>query len=398
MRSPRRPLVLWHRWFGLFAATWLFLLGGTGSVLVFHEEIDRALNPDIYELKAGPSRPVSEIAAAAAAAEPNHITSYIELPRRPGEPAMAHLVRMPGLPQAAPTADWQVFIDPADAGVLAARDYDALDLSRRGLANFLYRLHHSLHLGEWMTWLLGMVALLWTMDHLASVLISFPTAARWRSAFRVRRGVQGFKRTFDLHRAGGLWLFPVTLALAVSGVQFNLPTQFRTAVNALSPLTPAASDGVQNRHATLLRPPLDWDEALERAAGLSVDGIGYDPAKGIYAIYARDPRDIDGYGGREILIDAVSGERLSDRHRNGGSAGDVVMAWQFPLHSGKAFGWWGRIAVFLAGLAVCMFSATGVLIWARKYRARRGTAGVRPEKASRRRALAALRLAPKQQD
>lgn len=367
----RGLLVLWHRWFGLTAALWLFLLGGTGAILVFHSEIDHALNPDIFTAAKGPSRPITEIAAAAAAARPGHVTSYIELPHEVGEPALVHMSRRPDLPDpAGAQPDWQVFVDPATARVLAARDYNAIDLSRRGITNTLYKFHSTLQLGEWAAWLLGVVALLWVLDHIPGVILAFPNPARWRESFRIRRGTRGHKRTVDLHRAGGLWLLPVTLTLAVSGVYFNLPEQFRTVVNAVSPLTPPPSDRIAARPAPLLAPPLDWDAAAARARGLHLDGIGYDPAKAIYGLFVRDRRDIDGYGGRAILVDATSGRLLSDHHRNSGSAGDVVMAWQFPLHSGKAFGWWGRIAIFITGLAVCVFSTTGVMIWARKSRAR----------------------------
>jgi len=47
------------------------------------------------------------------------------------------------------------------------------------------------------------------------------------------------------------------------------------------------------------------------------------------------------------------------------------MAWQFPLHSGKAFGWPGRIAIFMTGIATCMFIVTGLMMWARKRAGRR---------------------------
>jgi uncharacterized iron-regulated membrane protein len=62
-----------------------------------------------------------------------------------------------------------------------------------------------------------------------------------------------------------------------------------------------------------------------------------------------------------------------DRHRAEATAGDIVLAWQFPLHSGKAFGWAGRIIIFLAGIGVCIFSVTGIMIWMRKRRARIAT-------------------------
>lgn len=43
---------------------------------------------------------------------------------------------------------------------------------------------------------------------------------------------------------------------------------------------------------------------------------------------------------------------------------------QFPLHSGRILGITGRVMMSFLGLAVAVLSATGVIIWARKRRAR----------------------------
>jgi uncharacterized iron-regulated membrane protein len=43
----------------------------------------------------------------------------------------------------------------------------------------------------------------------------------------------------------------------------------------------------------------------------------------------------------------------------------------FPLHSGRLLGLPGRVLMSFMGVAVAAFSATGVLVWARKRRARR---------------------------
>ena len=49
-----------------------------------------------------------------------------------------------------------------------------------------------------------------------------------------------------------------------------------------------------------------------------------------------------------------------------GSAGDIFMQAQFPLHSGRIVGLPGRIFVSLMGLLVAMLSVTGVIIWQKK--------------------------------
>lgn len=367
----RPALVLWHRWFGLLGALWLFLLGATGSILVFYEEIDHGLNADWFTASPGPTLPVSQLVGAAIGAHPGNRPGYIDLPDEPGDVVTVYLEPIAGAGQSAVRPSyWQVFVDPATAKVLGARDANAIDLSRRGIMSFLYTFHYSLHLGAWMTWILGLVGLVWIIDHIASAVLSFPNAARWKESFRIRRRAAGHKRVFDLHRAVGLWLFPVTLTLAATGVYFNWSDDVLMAIDRISPLTKRPDQAAAALAEPLDRPPVSADRALTLAGAARVDSLSYNPAKGIYWLRLFDPRDIDSNGNRWLFVDARSGAVVGDRHFSEGSAGDVVVAWQFPLHSGKAFGWAGRIAIFLSGIALCTFVVTGLMIWWRKRSAR----------------------------
>jgi uncharacterized iron-regulated membrane protein len=65
-----------------------------------------------------------------------------------------------------------------------------------------------------------------------------------------------------------------------------------------------------------------------------------------------------------------------------GSAGDFFLQADFPLHSGRILGRFGRALVSLLGLVVAMLSVTGVLFWARKQRARATARSVREEAAA----------------
>ncbi|MEP7371046.1 MAG: PepSY-associated TM helix domain-containing protein, partial [Nitrosospira sp.] len=49
-----------------------------------------------------------------------------------------------------------------------------------------------------------------------------------------------------------------------------------------------------------------------------------------------------------------------------GSAGDIFMQAQFPLHSGRILGLPGRIFISAMGLLVATLSVTGVIIWQKK--------------------------------
>jgi uncharacterized iron-regulated membrane protein len=59
-----------------------------------------------------------------------------------------------------------------------------------------------------------------------------------------------------------------------------------------------------------------------------------------------------------------------------GSAGDIFIQSMFPLHSGRIMGVTGRVLMSIMGVVIATLCVTGVLIWARKRRARVRTAAV----------------------
>ncbi|MDO4725494.1 MAG: PepSY domain-containing protein, partial [Comamonadaceae bacterium] len=93
---------------------------------------------------------------------------------------------------------------------------------------------------------------------------------------------------------------------------------------------------------------------------------------GLYAVAFAAP-GLEPYGPtlgpRWVYLDAATGAPVATRGAPHRSAGEVFMAAQYPLHSGRILGWPGRALVSLLGLAVAVISATGVLIWLRKRRA-----------------------------
>lgn len=373
-------LLFWHRWFGLIAAAWLFVFGLTGAILVFYQEIDRGLNPEWRAPKPADARArVDALIAAAEAKRPDAHVFFIDLPDSGAEPA--RLTFSARNDAAAPLpSGLQVFGDPYTGEILGERRFGALKFDRAHIATLIYQLHVNLMLGPVFTWLGGLVAFLWIFDHVASAALSFPTMRKWAQSFRIRKGAKGHKFVFDLHRAGGLWMFPITLTLAVSGVYFNWYEDFKGAVEATLPTTAPYSERAPERVSPVYQAALSADEAIaiaERRAGAATDSIVIEPGKGHYEVRLFDRRDVKPYGGRAVYVDMKTGAVLADEHETTGGAGNVVLAWQYPLHSGQAFGWPGRIAIFLAGIAVCAFSGTGVMIWARKRAARRASSARR---------------------
>ena len=230
-----------------------------------------------------------------------------------------------------------------------------------------------------MVWVLGLLALLYVLDHVVGAVLSFPSAKKWRQSFKLRKGAGGHKPAFDLHRTGGLWLVPVTLA--VSGVYFNWHDTFEAAVNVVSPVTPDLRDTAPDLAEPRYDPPVTLDRALAvvraDSGGAAIEGAQILPDKGLYRVYSKDPRDLDGFGGQATYVDAASGEVVARRHARGATVGDEILAWMYPLHSGKVLDWPGRILICLTGIAVVTFAVTRVMIWLRKRDAKHGAAARR---------------------
>ncbi len=77
-----------------------------------------------------------------------------------------------------------------------------------------------------------------------------------------------------------------------------------------------------------------------------------------------------GLGNPWLYYDSHSGVAAGADVPGTGSAGDIFMQSMFPLHSGRIIGVPGRVLMSLMGVVVAMLCVTGVLIWARKRRAR----------------------------
>jgi uncharacterized iron-regulated membrane protein len=114
-------------------------------------------------------------------------------------------------------------------------------------------------------------------------------------------------------------------------------------------------------------------EAARRGWTVPPGGVFLSTAFGVYGVGFFESGNAHGDGGLGnpwLYFDARSGEPAGEVIPGRGSAGDIFLQAMFPLHSGRIIGVPGRILMTCCGLAVAMLSVTGIVIWARKRRAR----------------------------
>ncbi len=413
--SPRPLLVVLHRWLGLFIAAFLFVAGLTGAVISWDHELDEWLNPRLFEapLAAGETvRPALVLAAELEQERPGLQVTYLPLRLEPGHSLGLGVGPRPGADgQALPLAYNQVALHPASGEVLGQRLWGEVSLSRENLLPFLYKLHYSLQVpafagsDRWGIWFMGIVALVWLADGFIAVALTLPAGrrkgrldapvgagqderrswwARWSSSWKIRRHAGVYKFNFDLHRAGGLWVWALLFLLAFTSFSLNLYREvFQPLMASVSEVTPGPFESRMPRPWD--RPAaarLTRDEALQRAALLArergwTEGAGslfYSPAFDLYGVqffHGSDDHGNGGLGVKTLYLDGGDGRYLGQRVPWQGTAADVFVQLQFPVHSGRILGLPGRILISLMGLAVAVLSATGVYIWWKKRRGRR---------------------------
>jgi uncharacterized iron-regulated membrane protein len=383
--------VLTHRWLGLFTAVFLFISGLTGAVISWDHELDEWLNPQLFKFQsAGERLPALELANRIERAHPTMMVTFMPLNTEAGHTFKASMKpRLDPATGKAYAADYdQAAFNPEDGSLLGKRMWGEIALTRENLLPFLYKLHYTMHIPDgWGVELgmlfMGIVGIVWVFDSLVALWLSFPRWSVWKKSlvFRWKRG--GYPLKFDLHRSGGVWVWLFLLLLAVTSVSMNLNYQvMRPVVSMFSELTPdpfsmiapkpvdEPIEPVARREEVLA---IARAEAQQRGITDPAGGIFYSPEFGVYGVGFYQPENDHGDGGLGnpwLYFDGKDGKPMGAKIPGTGSAGDIFMQAQFPLHSGRILGLPGRIMISIMGLVVAMLSLTGIIIWLHKRRNR----------------------------
>jgi len=372
------------------------LAGLTGSIIAYQQELDAWLNPDLFESPAqGPVLGTVEMLERLQHDLPQYRIVSLPLNREVGK-AVRITVRPTDADQLT-DAD-ELFVDPVSGKLLGGRIWGACCFERRHLIPFIYVLHYSLQLpGEVGLWVMGSVAVIWLVESVIGFYLTLPKRKsrpkqpssnpqppvkqwiqRWAMCWRIKPHAGAMRMSFDLHRAGGLWLLVLMLMMSVSAISLNLrDAVFEPVVSLFSEFTPSPFDAREDRSE---QPPVEaavaFGDVLQSAAA-EAGKRGWDKAQASifynadYGIFGVGYGDNQGLGLSYLYFDGATGNYLDDYVPGSGTAADIFEAWQLPLHSGQIIGLPGSVLVSLSGLALVGLAITGVLIWLSKRKARR---------------------------
>ena len=382
----RQVFVFIHRWAGLAMTVFLILVGLTGSLLAFKTDVERLICPRIYATpRPGvPPLDMATLAERAQALVPHGqvVTVSIE------EPDQALVVfdprEDPATGKPYELGFGQMFVDPWTGEELGRRRFGYLSQGLINLMPFIWSFHYTLALGRPGFWVVAIVALVWTIDCFIGFYLTLPVSSgafwrRWKPAWLVKWKSGAYRLNFDLHRAGGLWVWPMLLIFAWSSVMLNLPSVYDWVTGTVFDYVPLSGHDM----GTSSGPPrLDFRAAVstgERLMAEQATKNGFSVQRevmlyrmgGTYSYFVKSSRDIrDKLGLTQIDFDANTGALISLDLPTGEHSGNTVTNWLRALHMADVFGLPYRIFVVVLGLIITMLSVTGVYIWWKKRKAR----------------------------
>jgi len=423
-----RTFWVWlHRWSGLVMAGFLIVVATTGSLLAFLPELNQLLAPQIYPgPRDGQVLSLAELAkraeAAAPAARATQVvmiqpgTARVVMEPRPlplvpdysviyADPATGDEFVLGVQAEPSPLGFDHLYLDPVSGAELGRLAKEPPLTSGPGVMPFVDRLHFRLALGEWGGWILGVVAVIWTLDCLNGLYLTLPASAgkpggkswlaRWKPAWLVKVSGSFYRVNFDLHRAFGLWTFAVLMLFGWSSVYFNMRDVYTPVMRAVSdfdaPAPMALGKAAGDHKRKPARAPMSWERAQAvgeslmaeqaREAGFTIERpyrLTYQEAQNSYSYAVHSSRDIGlKYGRTSVTFDAATGVMKSLRLPTGQHSGNTFTTWIVEMHVANLFGLWFRIFVCVLGLGIAMLSVTGVYIWWKKRAARRASVGAR---------------------
>lgn len=377
--NVRRLILTLHLVLGLGVGLILVSAGLTGSVLVWRQEIDALLDPELLRADRGPARaPLQQVLETVKGAYPEVPIVQFRLPKSPES-----TIEVVG----GGAEPLQIFVDPYRAEILGARG------ETETFVNALFHWHTSLLAGEAGKLVTGTAALLLLALVASGLVVWWPGLRRLAQAVQVKWRANWKRRNFDLHRAGGFWTSLYLTVVAVTGSSLVFHDAYMAGLNRVTGSPPRAAAPAVTPLDGRAPLPLDTLVALAHQAlpGGTVTVLSL-PQRSTAPLVVRKKLEAELHpNGRSfVYLHPQTGEVLGLENALVAPVGTRAYNILYPIHIGRWGGTTSRVLYSLLGLVPLLLFVTGFLMWRNRTRGRRpGAAGTRAGRAPRRTASAA---------
>ena len=338
-----------HKWIGLTLAILIVPVSLSGAALVWHDALDRMVNPARYAVTGDMSlAPDAYVAAARAALKPGERVSQLTMPDDGGPVAIAAQPAQIDASRRGPPPRTMVYLDPPTARVLQVAPSNA------GLVRFLHGLHGSLQVPGVGRQIVGWIGVAMLVSSFTGLWLWWPTVGTWVKGLRWRR-----HRNTDtnLHFLMGFWIALPLFVLSLTGVWISFPGVFGG--GGRGPDRAAAM-----RAQALGDPAQPLSVVVERGASVRSGTI-----RSIAWPTTRSPDWTVTYAdGATVKVADDGGVAVAVASRQPGGAARLMRR----IHDGQGMGLPWQAIIVAGGLLPAALAVTGIIMWwrAREWRAK----------------------------
>jgi uncharacterized iron-regulated membrane protein len=348
-----------HLWTGLFLLLFSLPVGVTGSLNVYHREIDAWLEPKLFRAtQSSPCLPLNQLLVNLQKSHPDPFVSVI-FPDQVWTTILFHQRRGEKV--------WRTALEPGSGQILASREQG------QAWMPWIYQLHQNLLLKPyWGEELVGVAGAALVLSCGSGLWLWWPTRRKAPSNLRLWHAWIGVLQSIVLivvAASGWALVFPRAAAFLVGGQV--------TKAKAISEPSPAPS-----LHPSALAwgdPEAVLQVARSQRPGDQVRVLVFPTSKNHLWRVAMQPAGyhVSAGGMTQIWIDPASLQVVKVRTPGAWYSAEGWLCRQFPLHNGSLFGEAGRLLVFVSGWMFPLLAYTGGWLYYRKLRLRQRAAGKR---------------------
>lgn len=356
-----------HWLLGISAGLVLALIGLTGALYSFSDELIHLIDPAITRVKAGGRSMLAAPDLLAQIQRTHPFVSSLTLSADPREAARVGFMRpLPGTDQK--KFELQ-YLNPYTGELLGK------PTSEEGFRTIL-KLHRHLLLDEPGAAIAGASTMAFLFLLVSGLYLRWPKTRPLDSRNWLRLDMKSSGRNFfsNLHAVMGSWLWLAYLVFALTGLCWSY-TWVRSGLEELLGAPKAESVAARTKPkaqtrllAITLPEEIDlyriWKTFQDTAPAYQkmILLLPSSPQKPVQILYL-SPDAPHPYANNRMLIDSLSGALQKHELYAAKSAGEKLLASLYALHSGAYFGTPGRIIMWLASLLLPLFGLTSWIMY-----------------------------------
>lgn len=366
-----------HKIIGLFLGLVFVLIGLSGSILAFREDIDERLNYSLMRV-ASPHNAsfkiISEIYSSAIQAIPKDAkVERLMMPRHKNAAAiLTYIVETDDLD----SYFYEVFINPYTAKVTGQRlKIHGEDQFSQPIIQILMAFHWTLLLGANNAYLIGFIGIFFFFSAFAGLYLWWLKNKNWRLGLTVKWQASSERITYDLHKNIGFYGAAFLIIMTATGAAMIFKPVTQKVTSLFSTVSGEPNFGKSKPSAQ--HEPIHITQAIVIANRVFKDGKIFsislpNSPTGVFIVgkmLDSEPNKSRTY--RNVSIDQYSGEILQIQDPENFTAGEKLFEWLFPVHTGEIFGEYGRPVLLLIGLLPLALFTTGLMRWRQKRHSRK---------------------------